>query len=152
MSGLFSVVGAPSPKLYAVLNIVRGLVQVTIGEPVVVVANSLEALRKKFADGPTRKNRAVVLVSDYPQPDMWDLARLGSSSQRGRTHGLIDNWTLPRGISWGVNIGTRLHPAQVSAPGASLARGSFCCSLRAFFSSAMMASSAIGRLGPPWDS
>jgi len=71
MSGLFSVVGTPSPKLYAVLNIVRALVQVTIGEPVVVVANSLEALRKNFPDGPTRKNRAVVLLSDYPQPDIW---------------------------------------------------------------------------------
>jgi hypothetical protein len=71
MSGLFSVVGTPSPKLYAVLNIVRALVQVTIGEPVVIVANSLEELRKEFPDGPTRKNRAVVLVSDYPQPDIW---------------------------------------------------------------------------------
>ncbi len=70
MSGLFSIVGAPSPKLYAVLNIVRALVRVTIGEPLVVVANSLEALRENFPDRPTRNNRPVVLLSDYPQPDL----------------------------------------------------------------------------------
>lgn len=70
MSGLFSVVGTPSPKLYAVLNIVKALVQATIGEPVVVVANSLEVLRKKFPDQRTRKNRPVVLLADYPRPDL----------------------------------------------------------------------------------
>jgi len=70
MSGLFSIVGAPSPKLYAVLNIVRALVRVTIGEPLVVVANSLEALRENFPDRPTRNNRPVVLLSDYPQSDL----------------------------------------------------------------------------------
>ena len=48
----------------------RALVQVAVGEYVLVVANSIEALREKFPDGPTRKNCAVVLLADYPQPDL----------------------------------------------------------------------------------
>src|SRR5271157_3430749 len=70
MSRLISLVGTPSPKLYAVLAIVRALVRITVGEHVVVVANSFEALREKFPDKRTRDSKAVVLMSDYPQPDM----------------------------------------------------------------------------------
>lgn len=70
MSRLLSLVGTPSPKLHAVLNIVRGLVQITVGDHVVVVANSSESLRDQFPDRPTRARKSVVLLSDYPQPDM----------------------------------------------------------------------------------
>ena len=42
MSRLLSLIGTPSPKLFATLNIVRALVQVTFGKHVVVVANSIE--------------------------------------------------------------------------------------------------------------
>ncbi len=67
---LLSLVGTPSPKLYAVQNIVRALVQITIGDHLVVVANSIEKLREQFPDSSTRKDRPVVLMSDYPNPDL----------------------------------------------------------------------------------
>jgi hypothetical protein len=70
MSRLLSIAGTPSPKLYAVLNVVRTLAQVTIGEPVIVVANSLEALRKELPDRSKLNDRPVVFLSDYPQPDV----------------------------------------------------------------------------------
>ncbi len=70
MSRLLSVIGTPSPKLLAVLDILRALVQITMGEHVVLVANSLEALRQQFPDRSTLNNRPVILASDYPQPDM----------------------------------------------------------------------------------
>ncbi len=70
MSRLLSIVGTPSPKLHAVLDIVRALVQATIGEHVVVVANSLEALRENLPGRPTLNDKPVVFLSDYPQPDV----------------------------------------------------------------------------------
>jgi hypothetical protein len=70
MSRLLCMIGTPSPKLYAVQNIVRALVQTTIGEHMVVVANSIDALREKFPDSATRNNRPVLLMSDYPNPDL----------------------------------------------------------------------------------
>jgi hypothetical protein len=70
MSHLLSIIGTPSPKLYAFLNIVRALVQVTMGEHVVVVANSMEALREQFPDRSTLNNKPVILASDFPQPDI----------------------------------------------------------------------------------
>src|SRR5271166_1238197 len=70
MSRLLSLVGTPSPKLHAVLNIVRALMQITVGDHVVVVANSSESLRDQFPDRPTRARKSVVLLSDYPRPDM----------------------------------------------------------------------------------
>lgn len=70
MSLLLSLVGTPSPKLYAVQNIVRALVQTTMGDHLVVVANSIEKLREKFPDSSTRNERPVVLMSDYPNPDL----------------------------------------------------------------------------------
>jgi len=70
MSLLISIVGTPSPTLYATLNVVRALTQTAIGDHKVVVANSLEALREKFPDKSARNGMPVVLLSDYPQPDM----------------------------------------------------------------------------------
>jgi len=55
MSLLISIVGTPSPTLYATLNVVRALTQTAIGEHVVVVANSLEALRENLPDRSARK-------------------------------------------------------------------------------------------------
>ena len=70
MSRLLTLVGTPSPKLYAVQNIVRALVQTTIGEHLVVVANSIDKLREEFPDSSTRNDRPVILMSDYPNPDL----------------------------------------------------------------------------------
>jgi hypothetical protein len=70
VSGLFSIVGTPSPRLYATMNVVRALVQVILGNHVVVVANSLETLRKEFPSAGVRKGQPVVLLSDYPTPEM----------------------------------------------------------------------------------
>lgn len=41
-----------------------------MGEHLVVVANSLRALREQFPDRSARNGKPVVLLSDYPQPDM----------------------------------------------------------------------------------
>ena len=70
MSRLISVVGTPSPTLYATTNIVRALTQITVGDHMVVVANSVEALRKEFPPPSARKGQPVVLFSDYPNPRM----------------------------------------------------------------------------------
>lgn len=70
MSLLLTIIGTPSPKLLAVANVVRALAHVTIGEPLIVVANSLEALRREFPGRSKLNDRPVVLLSDYPQPDL----------------------------------------------------------------------------------
>lgn len=70
MSGLFSIVGTPSPTLYVTMNAVRALIQVLFGEHMVVVANSLEALRKEFPSRAARDGRPVVVMSDYPTPEI----------------------------------------------------------------------------------
>jgi hypothetical protein len=70
VSRLISVAGTPSPTLYATTNIVRALTQITVGDHMVVVANSVEALRKEFPSSSARKGQAVVLFSDYPDPQM----------------------------------------------------------------------------------
>jgi hypothetical protein len=46
------------------------LTQITIGDHVTVVANSFEALRKEFPSSAARKGQPVVLLSDYPEPDI----------------------------------------------------------------------------------
>ena len=70
MSWLLSLVGTPSPKLHATLNILRALVQVTFGEHVVIVVNSIEALREQFPDKATRNEKPVIVMSDYPKPEL----------------------------------------------------------------------------------
>jgi hypothetical protein len=56
--------------LYATMDVVRALTQIVIGDHVVVVANSLEVLRKEFPSPTARKSQSVVLFSDYPAPEM----------------------------------------------------------------------------------
>jgi len=70
MSRLISIIGTPSATLYATTNVVRALTQITIGDHLVVVANSLEVLRKEFPPAAARKGQSVVLFSDCPEPDM----------------------------------------------------------------------------------
>jgi hypothetical protein len=70
VSRLISVVGTPSPTLYATMNVVRALVQVILGDHLVVVANSVEALRKEFPSAAARKGRPLILLSDYAAPEM----------------------------------------------------------------------------------
>lgn len=70
MSRLISIVGTPSPTLYATMNVVRALTQITIGDHVVVAANSRDVLRKEFPSAAARKGRPAVLFSDYPEPQM----------------------------------------------------------------------------------
>ena len=48
MTGLLSIVGTPAPILYATLNVVRTLTQIALGNHMVVVANSVAALREEF--------------------------------------------------------------------------------------------------------
>jgi hypothetical protein len=70
MSRLLSLVGTPSPKLNATLNIVRALAQTVLGRHIMVVANTLDVLREKFPDGEKRKGQPVVLMSDFPKSEM----------------------------------------------------------------------------------
>ncbi len=70
MSRLISLIGTPSPKLLATLNVVRALVQITFGEHVVLVANSIEALREQFPDQATRQEKPLIVMSDYPKPEL----------------------------------------------------------------------------------
>src|SRR5215813_1781514 len=70
MSRLISIVGTPSATLYATTNVARALTQITIGDHVVVVANSLEVLRKEFPSAVARKGRPAVVFSDYPEPEL----------------------------------------------------------------------------------
>jgi hypothetical protein len=70
MSGLYSIVGTPSPNLYATMNLLRTIIQTVIGDHRVVVANSLDALRKDFPSREARNEQPVILFSDYPEPLM----------------------------------------------------------------------------------
>jgi hypothetical protein len=70
MNRLMSIVGTPSPTLYATTNVVRALTQIALGDHVIVVANSLDVLRKKFPSRSARNGQPVVLFSDYPEPEM----------------------------------------------------------------------------------
>jgi hypothetical protein len=70
MNGLVSIAGTPSLTLYATMNVVRALTQVLLGDHIVVVANSLEVLRKEFPSRAARKGQSVVLISDYPEPEL----------------------------------------------------------------------------------
>ena len=70
MSRLISVLGTPSPLFYAMANAVRALTDVTLGRHVVVNANSLTTLRAEFPTPSAREDRPVVILSDYPQPDL----------------------------------------------------------------------------------
>jgi len=67
MGRLLSLVGTPTPHLYAMLNVVRALTQVTLGDHLVVVANSIDTLRSEFRAQSFKSANAVVLFSDYPQ-------------------------------------------------------------------------------------
>ena len=67
---LLSLVGAPSPRFYAMLDVIRALTQIALGDHLVVCANSFDALRASFPSPADRAGRALVLSSDYPQPDM----------------------------------------------------------------------------------
>ena len=60
----------PTPFLYATLNVVRALAQIVLGDHVVVVANSVDALRVEFGSQHLEKANALVLFADYPQPDL----------------------------------------------------------------------------------
>ena len=70
MTRLISVLGTPSPLFYATANAVRALTDATLGQHVVVNANSLAALRAKFPTPSARDSKPVVILSDYPQPDL----------------------------------------------------------------------------------
>ena len=70
MNGLISIAGTPSRTLYATMNVVRALTQVLLGDHIVVIANSLEVLRKEFPSPAARRGQSVVLFSDYPEPEL----------------------------------------------------------------------------------
>ena len=70
MSRLVSVVGTPSPRLYATMNIIRALTQILLGDHQIVVANSIPALREQFKADAAPKGRSVVLFSDYPNSEI----------------------------------------------------------------------------------
>ena len=70
MSCLISIVGTPSPTFYATTNVVRALTQISSGDHIVVVANSPQALRKEFPSPSARKGQPVILLSDFPEPEM----------------------------------------------------------------------------------
>ncbi len=66
---LLSLVGTPSPKLHAVLSIVRALAKVTLEEFEVISANTLMDLKTNLHFLPGIR-RSVILYADYPQPDI----------------------------------------------------------------------------------
>ena len=70
MSRLISIVGTPSPILHVTANVVRALTQNTIGDHAIVIANSLQVLRKEFPSSSARNGQPVILLSDYPEPQM----------------------------------------------------------------------------------
>ena len=70
MNGLISIAGTPSRTLYATMNVVRALTQVLLGDHIVVIANSLEVLRKEYPSPAARRGQSVVLFSDYPEPEL----------------------------------------------------------------------------------
>ena len=70
MTRLISVLGTPSPLFYATANAVRALTDATLGKHVVVHANSLATLRAKFPTPSARDGKPVVILADYPQPDL----------------------------------------------------------------------------------
>jgi hypothetical protein len=70
MTRLISVLGTPSPLFYATVNVVRALTDATLGQHLVVYANSLDVLRANFPSTSARGDKPVVILSDYPQPDL----------------------------------------------------------------------------------
>jgi len=69
---LISLVGVPSPRFYATLNIIRALTQLTLGEHIFIACNSFSALQSAFPSPQEREGRAVILASDYPNLEMLD--------------------------------------------------------------------------------
>jgi hypothetical protein len=70
MTGLLSIVGTPAPILYATVNVVRTLTQIALGNHMVVVANSVAALREEFRTEHRGEANPLVLLSDYPHKDL----------------------------------------------------------------------------------
>lgn len=73
MSALLPVVGTPSPIFYAVANIVAALAKIVYGDYLAIVANSVDELHKKIPSRAALGNKSVVLLADYPRPDMLEL-------------------------------------------------------------------------------
>jgi hypothetical protein len=73
MTRLLSVVGTPSPLLYATLNVVQAMTKVSGGEPLVITAHSVDGLRSAFPSTSDRKGKSVILFSDYPEQDFLSL-------------------------------------------------------------------------------
>ena len=70
MTWLLSIVGTPAPILYATLNVVRTLAQIALGNHMVVVANSVAALRVEFRTQHREEANPLVLFRDYPHKDL----------------------------------------------------------------------------------
>jgi hypothetical protein len=73
MTRLMSVVGTPSPLLYATWNVVQAMTKVSGGDPLVMTANNVAALRSAFRSASDRKGKTVILCSDYPERDLLSL-------------------------------------------------------------------------------
>ena len=69
MSRTYFVVGTPSPVLYATLNVVRALVQITQGAHEAICVNTLSALNDALSDE-SRAGKTVVVFSDFPRQDL----------------------------------------------------------------------------------
>ncbi len=88
--------------------------------------------------------------SDNIQPEVWVVSAITIKSllrQSDRCVALRASRDKLGGKYWNA-----VAPRPSLRTWGILGRGSFCCSLSAFFSSAMKASLAIGRMGPLWDS
>lgn len=70
MHSLFSIVGTPSPTLYATMNILRTLVQVGVGDHATVIANDVSTARQGFLAGGANADQPTILFSDYPNSEM----------------------------------------------------------------------------------
>ncbi len=68
----FLIVGTPSPILYAVTNILRAIIQISLGQHGIVVANSLPSLAEQLRASQDGRVQPLVVVSDYPNPSFLD--------------------------------------------------------------------------------
>lgn len=71
MSKVFTLVGTPSPALYATLKVVEALSNVLFGEHDLFCANTVAELQTQLANRPLKHpHRSAVLYSDYPREDL----------------------------------------------------------------------------------
>jgi hypothetical protein len=77
MGPLYSIVGTPSPTLYATMNILRTLVQVSVGSHLAIVANTVDVLQKELLASGADPDKPTILFSDYPNAEMVETYYLG---------------------------------------------------------------------------